>query len=374
MPRFSPYARAEWLTILVVGVLLTASAAMVGLWWLGLFLLPLALLGVYTFRDPDRNAPTQRNVAVSPADGKVVSVHDVDAFAPFDDQPATCVRVYLSLLDVHVQRNPCHGKVAAVKRRRGKFHKAMNPASLVENEAATTLLVHPIKGHPVAAVRQIAGMVARTVVTTADKGDVLQRGQRLGLIKLGSMVELYLPAESVARVAIAPGQPVVAGETIVAELLSPTKVDEDASVEKHADTQAETPVEEPAEQADGSHQAATEPAVSAEQAEPDAEGLSDAIAVTTESSAEATLYDGVEPDETQTPTAEGNAETTDTNDPPDVVITQTQPPAPSTPRETAGAATGGSSNQRQRKKQGAMKQGGKSARRTPSRKRKRKRR
>ncbi|MEO1236527.1 MAG: phosphatidylserine decarboxylase [Planctomycetota bacterium] len=211
----SPYAKHEWLTILAVGGCVAAALALLG-YWPGAVAAGLATLAVLTFfRDPERRIPSQRNAVVAPADGRVSSVHEVDHFEPFDG-PATCVRVFMSVFDVHLNRCPCHGRVASITHQPGNHANTLNPESIEDNESMTTLLVHPVKGHPVAAVRQVAGLLARTIHNALDEGQVVQRGQRLGIIKLGSTSEVYLPATLRPEVQVEQGQKVLAGVTVLA--------------------------------------------------------------------------------------------------------------------------------------------------------------
>ena len=188
----SAYGKKEWLAIVAMGMMLTVTCVAVGWhgWAAGAVLLTVALLSF--FRDPNRVAPSQRNIVVAPADGKVSSVHRVEHFEPFDG-PAQCVRIFLSVFDVHVNRCPCHAKVIRITHKPGKHRNALNPESASDNESTLMQLHHPTRGHPVAAVRQVAGMLARTIECRAQVGQILQRGERFGMIKLGSTVELYLP-------------------------------------------------------------------------------------------------------------------------------------------------------------------------------------
>jgi phosphatidylserine decarboxylase len=210
----SGYAKLEWLTILGIGALLTLAFAVIG-WWLLAILMVLATFAVLTFfRDPDRRPPVQRGVFVSPADGRVSSVHRVEHYEPFDG-PAMCIRVFLSVLDVHVQRSPCHGVVASVTHKPGQYLNALNPQSAEVNESVTMVLVHPIRRHPIAAVRQVSGLLARTIVCGVEPDTILQRGQRYGIIKLGSTAELYIPETLGPKPAVERGAKVKAGVTIL---------------------------------------------------------------------------------------------------------------------------------------------------------------
>ena len=216
----SNYGKSEWLTILIAGLLLAASAALIGPWWLAVLILALAGAGLAFFRDPDRPMPTQRNIVVAPADGKVSSVHELDHFEPFNE-PATCVRIFLSVFDVHINRSPCHGQIQSITHTAGKHGNALNPDSAEDNENNLIVMVHPIRGHPVAAVRQVAGMLARTIACGVSEGQTVQRGQRIGMIKLGSTTELYLPRSMSPQVQVKVGDKVKGGWTVLAHVAPP---------------------------------------------------------------------------------------------------------------------------------------------------------
>ena len=210
-------ARNEWLTLLAIGALLTAAALFVKLWWLAVIIALLTAALVAFFRDPYREVPTQRNVVVAPADGRVSSVHEIEHYEPFDG-PAVCVRIFLSVFSVHITRSPCHGEVTQITHTPGKHTNALNPESAEDNESNLIVLVHPIRRHPVAAVRQVAGLLARTIVCRLHEGQVVQRGERIGIIKLGSTTELYLPADLKPEVTVKQGQKVAAGSSVLAHI------------------------------------------------------------------------------------------------------------------------------------------------------------
>jgi len=218
----SPHARNEWLTIAGLGVLLSVTAGVFGLWWAVPLCVIAAIAGLLFFRDPDRAIPSQRNAVVAPADGRVSSVHEIEHFEPFDG-PATCIRIFLSVFDVHINRCPCHGRVRSITHKPGEHRNALNPDSAEVNENNLIVLEHPVKGHPVAAVRQIAGLLARTVVCTVEEQAILQRGQRIGLIKLGSTTELYLPATLKPQLSVQAGQKVSGAVTVLAMVTPPTR-------------------------------------------------------------------------------------------------------------------------------------------------------
>lgn len=212
----SRYARTECLVVSVATVALCASCLLFGVW----FLLPLPLIFgaciLLFYRDPVRFSPKDRNVAVSPADGKISSIHEVGYFEPFDG-PAVCVRVFLSVFDVHVNYCPCHALVQRITHKPGEHISVLNPRSAEVNEAITIVFFHPTHKSPLIAVRQIAGLFARTVYCALQEGQVVQRGAKLGIMKLGSTAELYLPV-TMDQVLVKTGQRVVGAVTPLAML------------------------------------------------------------------------------------------------------------------------------------------------------------
>ena len=213
----SSFAKTEWTFALICGVLLAGAAALMQWWWV----VPLPLLaaaGVLAFfRDPARRTPSQRGVMLAPCDGRVSSIHAVDHYPAFNG-PALCVRVFMSVFDVHINRAPCHAAVRDITHRPGNHGNTLNPKSIEDNEAVTTLLVHPTRSHPVAAVRQVAGLLARTIHNALETGQVVQRGQRMGIIKLGSTTELYVPMPMNPTVRVRQGEMVKAGLTVLVEV------------------------------------------------------------------------------------------------------------------------------------------------------------
>jgi len=213
----SRYALREALVIVVIAVMLAATAAVVRLWWVLPVIVAIAAALLAFFRDPRRRVPFQRGIMVSPADGRVSSVHRVESFEPFGE-PATCVRIFLSVFNVHINRAPTHSLVASVQLKPGAKLNALNPRSAEANENNLIVLVHPARKTPVAAVKQIAGMLARTVTCGVKAGQIVQRGQRIGMIKLGSTTELYVPESLQPQVLVEKGQKVYAGTTALVKV------------------------------------------------------------------------------------------------------------------------------------------------------------
>ncbi len=214
-PLLTPFGKREWITTLLVAGVVVFGALLAMWWWVAALTLVLVAPVLWFFRDPRRIVPNLRGLVISPADGKVSSVHTLDRFEPFDG-PAVCVRIFLSVLNVHVNRAPLHGRVVDIQRRPGEYLNALKPESAEVNEAVMIVLHHPTTGAPVAAVQQIAGAIARRIVCATHVGDILQRGQRYGMIKFGSTTELYLPNPDTVDVRVRPGDKVHGGATILA--------------------------------------------------------------------------------------------------------------------------------------------------------------
>lgn len=212
----SRYARNECLASLAISLSLAASCVLFDLWPLAALPLGLGACVLLFYRDPKRLSPKDRNVAVSPADGKISSIHEIAHFEPFDG-PAVCVRVFLSIFDVHVNYCPCHAEVKSITHKAGEHISVLNPRSAEVNESITIIFNHPTHHTPLVAVRQIAGLFARTVHCALSEGQVVQRGSKLGIMKLGSTAELYLPVTP-DQVLVRVGQRVVGAITPLAML------------------------------------------------------------------------------------------------------------------------------------------------------------
>jgi phosphatidylserine decarboxylase len=195
-------------------ILFTASLS-VAAWaigWLALAaVLGILVLGVLAFfRDPERCPPDGEGLIVAPADGKVVSITKVIQ-RPLMKKASSRVSIFLSPLDVHINRAPIGGKVDEVKHTRGKFIAAYKDEASERNEQ-NSLRIRDDRGREVEVV-QVAGIVARRIICRARRGDLLSRGSRFGLIMFGSRTDLYLPAGN--RIEVSEGQRVKGGETIV---------------------------------------------------------------------------------------------------------------------------------------------------------------
>jgi phosphatidylserine decarboxylase len=171
------------------------------------------------FREPRRVTPARRGIAVAPADGTIAAIEPAAAPAELDpgSAPLTRVSIFLSLFDVHVQRIPINGVVRRVVYRRGAFLSADLDKASEANERNSVLL-RDSDGRDVIVV-QIAGLIARRIVCSIRAGDTATAGSTYGLIRFGSRVDLYVPAES--TILVERGQRAVGGETVLAELPGP---------------------------------------------------------------------------------------------------------------------------------------------------------
>ncbi len=182
--------------------------------WLGA--LTMAAVAFF-FRDPQRVTPTRKQLVVSPADGIVVSVKAASPPPELEtDGRFTRVSIFLSLLDVHVNRVPIGGTIIRQRYRRGTFVNALRNEASDQNERAS-LLIHTPDGQQISVV-QIAGLLARRIRTFVVEGQVVLAGERLGLIRFGSRVDLYLPEGT--GILVVAGQRAVGGETVIADLSS----------------------------------------------------------------------------------------------------------------------------------------------------------
>jgi len=203
---------------LLMGAAAVLLGLVVGAWlaWLGVAFL---LFCLYFFRDPERVPPARPGAVLAPADGRVVSV--MSAVPPAELGLGTASRwrvaIFLSVLDVHVNRMPASGTVTRIAYRHGKFVNASMDKASDHNER-NALALRLADGREMAIV-QIAGLIARRIVCQVREGDSVTAGSRFGIIRFGSRTDLYLP-EGV-RPLVAEGQLMIGGETVIAELSAP---------------------------------------------------------------------------------------------------------------------------------------------------------
>lgn len=206
--------RAGW-PFIAAGLAIACGGAFLSLWlfWLGVVL---ALFCLYFFRDPERVPPARTGLVLAPADGHVTLVDHAIPPAELDlgDTPRVRVAIFLSVLDVHINRWPVSGVVTRIAYRHGKFLNASLDKASVYNERNAVALRLP-DGRDLAVV-QIAGLIARRILCFSHQGDTARAGDRFGLIRFGSRTDVYLPYGTTALVAV--GQTMIGGETVIADL------------------------------------------------------------------------------------------------------------------------------------------------------------
>jgi phosphatidylserine decarboxylase len=194
-----------------VSLLVVAVIVFVGTHWISLTAIPflLAVFFLIFFRDPNRDIPTGPGLIVSPGDGKVEEAEWIETTAGSRFR----VSIFLSVFDVHVNRMPISGTVTLMEYREGQFLNAMSPESAILNEQ--TLIVIE-DGETSVSFKQIAGLLARRIICDVKTGDVVHRGQRMGMIKFGSRVDVLMPADVELRVK--PGDRVQGGKSVLGVL------------------------------------------------------------------------------------------------------------------------------------------------------------
>jgi phosphatidylserine decarboxylase len=181
--------------------------------WAAGILIFLGLFVFYFFRDPQRAIPSDPGAIVSPADGRVVVIVD----ELLDGRMGHRISIFLSIWNVHVQRSPAAGRIADVVYRPGRFYAAFRASASKENEQ-NIIYIHTPKGPLV--FKQIAGAIARRVICWKREGQMVALGERVGLIRFGSRVDVWLPLET--QVAVQRGQNVKGGESVLARWNSTT--------------------------------------------------------------------------------------------------------------------------------------------------------
>jgi phosphatidylserine decarboxylase len=216
-----PFAPWGWRELNLYGwplVIAIVALLALGSPWSWFAIVPIGLLSilVYFFRDPPRRVPNTPGAIVSPADGTVVEISQLD-HDEFVGGPAVRIGIFLSLFNVHVNRAPTEGRVLELRYRPGEFISATRPESSLRNESMWIGLEDA--GGRRFAVRQISGMVARRIVCMLRPGQSIARGEKFGMIKLGSRTELILPANGV-QVEVRLGQSVRGGRQVIARWTS----------------------------------------------------------------------------------------------------------------------------------------------------------
>ena len=203
----------EGLPFIVIPGILALIALLAGATWVAAFFLLLTVFVIWFFRNPQRIAPENTSQIVSPADGKVIRIEEVTD-EDFEGETVRKISIFMNVFNVHVNRIPCSGKVYAIRYKEGKFLSANLDKASALNER-NTVMVRTEDGQRIKTV-QIAGLIARRIVCWVKEGMPLNRGERFGLIRFGSRVEVFLPLSTVTLVAL--GDKVKAGETPIGEM------------------------------------------------------------------------------------------------------------------------------------------------------------
>jgi phosphatidylserine decarboxylase len=200
----------EGIPFIVVPLLLALLSAAFGVWYVFAFFILITLFMGYFFRDPRRQPPSDAAAVVSPADGRVTRVQKLD---PASDKSSSIISIFLSPLDVHINRAPIRGTITDITYSPGKFLMATNEkASLVNEQNVLT-----IEGQGITVVcKQIAGILARRIVCWKKKGDNLTLGERFGLIKFSSRTDVILPPN--VSISVAVGDRVRGGTTVIGRI------------------------------------------------------------------------------------------------------------------------------------------------------------
>jgi phosphatidylserine decarboxylase len=212
------FAREGYPFIGIATVLALAAFALAlvrrswSLWLLAIVITILALWVAYFFRDPERAGERGMDIAVAPADGKLIMIAEVDEPA-FIGGKALRLSIFMNVFNVHVNRYPVDGTVEYVHYNPGKFLNAAAEKSSIENEQSS---IGIDTGKHRVLVRQIAGLIARRIVTYSKKGQQVKQGDRMGLIRFGSRVDVFLPSDAKLRVQL--GTLTTAGTTVLAVL------------------------------------------------------------------------------------------------------------------------------------------------------------
>jgi phosphatidylserine decarboxylase len=213
-----PFARWGLCELVLMGTPLLAIAvalALTPVWYLAAAPAILLSLIVWFFRDPPRQIPAGAGVVVSPADGKVVEITPLGEHE-FVGGPAVRIGIFLSIFNVHINRAPCRARVVRLHYSPGKFLNAQDPESALVNESLWIGMEEDEPPFRRFVCRQISGLIARRIVCDLRPGQVVERGEKFGMIKLGSRTELVLPAEGLT-VKVRVGETLQAGRDVIAK-------------------------------------------------------------------------------------------------------------------------------------------------------------
>ena len=205
-----PIAKDGYIFIIPL-LVVTVLTYLLSFYWATVFVGLGFLFITWFFRDPERSIPDEPNVVVSPADGKVTEI--VTEKEPINGETCKRVTIFLSVFNVHVNRVPIGGTIEDIRYNPGKFLAAFNPKASMDNEQNIILINN---GKTNVLVKQIAGLIARRIVCWPNKGDLYEPGQRYGLIRFGSRVDILLPEN--IKLSVVCGDIVSGGQSIIGYL------------------------------------------------------------------------------------------------------------------------------------------------------------
>ncbi len=205
------YIVKEGIPFIVISAAITFLSWLFGFFLLTIFCLLITIFVICFFRNPERKIPPDESAIVAPADGKVIKIVDVveDGLIRGNYR---MISIFMNVFNVHVNRIPCSGRISAIDYREGKFFSADLDKASALNER-NHLVIRPTQGEDIMIV-QIAGLIARRIVCWVTTGSDVRKGERFGLIRFGSRLDVYLPAAA-ADIQVQLGQKVRAGETIL---------------------------------------------------------------------------------------------------------------------------------------------------------------
>lgn len=204
-------AREGW-TFIAISCILTLFVYYISNFWCSIPLILITIFVVQFFRDPKREIPSDPNLVISPADGKIICIEETDDV--YQNTKALKVSIFMNVFNVHSNRSPVDGEVLDLQYHQGKFVNADFDKASTENER-NAMIIRTTNGIKITVV-QVAGLIARRILCYTQVGNLLTRGERYGFIRFGSRVDLYLPIGTTTLVTI--GQKVKATETVIAKI------------------------------------------------------------------------------------------------------------------------------------------------------------
>jgi phosphatidylserine decarboxylase len=211
--RHDSIVAREGYVFILVSAFFTISAFLVAPPWVTLALFLITAFIVWFFRNPERKAPTDERLVIAPADGKVIRIEDIQDHELIPG-PSKKISIFMNIFNVHVNRSPYAGRIETIRYYKGKFISANLDKASSDNERNGIII--RLEDGRVIGVMQIAGLLARRIVCWVKEGMMIEKGERFGLIRFGSRVDVFLPTDTV--VLVKPGDNVRAGETPIGGL------------------------------------------------------------------------------------------------------------------------------------------------------------